>query len=339
MTQLILTHSEDPDGIIAHALLIRALGIKEINPENHFFARYDRLADDFGKLERRVQDVPKSSVYIADIGLNGQLAAAGGRPYACLEGIALAAEEKFWVDHHETTLKHGEALSRMGFQLHYNSERCAALLIRDIFGLQGEYESELAQIAQAHDHKKPGSASERVVKGNEIEKVIALANERLDYSTMHKLTLGLAQGKAVDHDFNLQGEWRDHVVEFDTRTVAAYRELESSIVVEEVAGLRVLFAHSPAILSQKPALEYLQTNHSRASDMYVCFFRPPVRNHIILRKQGSNFPAVELCGSLGGGGRGNGGGFSTVEDVDAARISMYTAMISAKIVEYQSRCA
>lgn len=337
MSNIIFTHCEDPDGIIAHALLIRALGINDVNTFNHFFVRYDRLVDDFGRLEDRLRELPQSNVYIADIGLNGQLANAGGAPYARLENIAGLVKQWYWFDHHETTLEHREALRRMSVRLVYNPERCAALLVRDAFGLTGEYESGLAQIAQAHDYKKPGSMSQRVLRGNEIEKVIALANEQLDCKTLLHLSSELAQGAAVDQNFQLHGKWRGHVTDFDTRTVAAYRELEESVVVEDVVGLRVLFAHSPAILSQKPALDYIQTHYAEEGDVYVCFFRPPVHNHIISRKQGHNFPVVELCVSLGGGGRGNGGGFSTTNDISATNLSLFQEIIRKKIAKFYSK--
>ncbi len=288
-------------------------------------------------MEKRLYDVPGSNVYIADIGLNGQLTNAGGSPYALLDRIASRAGIVHWIDHHETTLGHRELLRLMNAQLYYNSERCAALLIYDMFDLPGRYEHELAHIAQAHDHKKPGSTAGRVKVGNELEKIIALANLKLDYEMMMKLTVSLAQDTCFDSHFMLQGEWGKYSVEFDTCSVSAYRELESSIVVEEVAGLRVLFAYSPAILSMKPALEYMQVNYTENVDLYFCVFRSPARNHLILKRPNLDFPVIQVASDFGGGGRGNGGGFSTVYDVTPVEYTNLKTKIVEKIVQY-SKC-
>ncbi len=345
-TSLILTHCEDPDGIISHALLIHALGITKEDPCNHFFARYDRLVSEFEKVEKRLGDIasghPCSSsprLYVADIGLNGTLANAGGSPYALLERITSQLGEKgiSWIDHHETSLNHREALVRMRTDLQYHAERCAALLVKDIFGLDTEYESELAHIAQAHDHKKPGSTSQRVLRGDELEKVISLANERLDYTLMNDITWSLVQGTFFNSHFELRQKWKEISSEFDSRKSSAYTELESSIAIEEIAGLRVLFAYSPAILSMKPAQEYIRLHYEKHADLFFVGFQSPSRNHFLLKRADVDFPVIQIATDFGGGGRGNGGGFSTPYDVTSERYAELKEKIVEKIVAYSNK--
>jgi len=81
------------------------------------------------------------------------------------------------------------------------------------------------------------------------------------------------------------------------------------------------------LLNQIAFLEKYQKN----ADVFVCLFKSPTRNHIVLKNENSNFPIISLLQSLGGGGRGNGGGFSLDYDITPQNYAAIKEMLLLEI--------
>lgn len=329
MKPLLIAHAEDPDGILARALMMR------LHQEfGHIFVRYDRIVEAFE------QAVEKSDhVYIADVDLNPRLRAAGGSDFALLKKITgFETSLVTWFDHHDGALKNKDKLAEIGIRLYHDSNQCAALLIAQHYFMKDQYDRRLAKIAQAHDYMNNSSDHKNIKIGKELEKIIAVANEKLDYGLLLELSEDLRDERCFDAKFRLNPKWQSYVDLFNQRETAAYQELEGSVEIEK-GEHKVLFGYSSPLLSQKPGSYYLRQKYEREADIFVCLFKSPVRNHIILINEGVTFPVVPFLQSLGGGGRGNGGGFSLDYDITPENYAQEKEMLLSKIEDYQSNSA
>ncbi|MBS3126919.1 hypothetical protein J4228_02010 [Candidatus Woesearchaeota archaeon] len=326
---LIITHGEDPDGIIAHALLMRVFSVDD--SRNNLFVRYDRIEDAF------LRAVPTSNgtdrVYIADVDLNPCLRSAGGHEYALLEQLAGKADVT-WFDHHEGTREHKDQLNKLGITVDHDPNKCAALLIARYYELKDPYDVKLSKIAQAHDYKNDCKASKNGLLGDQLEKIIAVANASLDYETLHELSGSLRDGTVFDRKYNLLPQWQERANEFDVRKEEAFAELQNSVEVVTLNNYRVLFGQSSSLLSQKPGPFYLRREFSNAADIFVCLFKPPVRNHLVLINDGISFPLIPFLQHMGGGGRGSGGGFTLDYDITSKNYEEVKKMILSKMEHY-----
>ena len=189
------------------------------------------------------------------------------------------------------------------------------------------YERKLAKIAQAHDYKNTSSDHPNIKIGNRLEKIIALANESLDYDLLLYLSFALAEEYCFDENFKLRPHWQAYVDEFDQRSQEAYKELDRTVEISTVGNHRILFGYSSPLLSQKPGSFYLRQKYKQQADVFVCLFKSPTRNHIILKNENSNYPVISLLENLGGGGRGNGGGFSLDYDITSENYQTVKEML------------
>ncbi len=328
---LLIAHAEDPDGIISRALEMRYFCMGGNHFDNHVFVRYDRIVEAF---EQAVQLAGQhESVYVSDVSLNQRLIDAGGHDFALLEKLA-AGKESFWFDHHDETLSHKEKLAELGINVIYDANQCGSLLVARHFGLQSSYDRKLAKIAQAHDYKNTSDDAENIRIGNELEKVIALANENMDYGLLLDLCSGLRDRAVFDKRWKLHPHWQQYADDFDARKDAAFRELDDSVEIVDAGSRKVLFGYCSSLLSQKPGPYFLRDNHLQSAEIFVCMFKPPVRNHMILTKKDSSFPLIDLLRELGGGGRGNGGGFSLDYDVTPENYKQARETLRSQIERY-----
>jgi len=332
MKPLYINHAEDPDGIISLALKMRHHS-SQSKPlaGQHIFVRYDRIAEAFKEAVAKVDNYDLVSV--ADIDANPRLVKAGGSDFSLIEQLA-ANKLVSWYDHHDGTQKHADKLTELGVSVIHDKNQCAAMLIdqaHNKFLPQGiapdPYERKLAKIAQAHDYKNISSDHPNIQVGNQLEKIIALANESLDYDLLLYLSFALAEEYCFDEDFKLLPQWQDYVNQFDQRSEAAYKELDKTVEINPVGDHRILFGYSSPLLSQKPGSFYLRQKYKQQADVFVCLFKSPTRNHIILKNENSNYPVISLLENLGGGGRGNGGGFSLDYDITSENYQTVKEML------------
>lgn len=329
MKPLIVAHAEDPDGIIARALLMRHFGIFP-HPEDHVFVRYDRILEAFEEAQRKAEN--HRSIFIADIDFNGRLYAAATAS-SLFEKLS-EGRNIFWFDHHDGTLSHENELATAGINLFYNPNQCAAMLIAQNFSRRWPYDAKLAKIAQAHDYKNNFSDHENTQIGDELEKIIAVANEGLHSGLLLQLSGDLAEEKCFDKKYKLRPGWKGYADDFDARAPLALKELDDSAEMVKVGNNNILFGYCPALLSQKPGSMHLREKYGKEADIFACLFRPPVRNHIMLTNKDSTFPVVPFLQSLGGGGRGNGGGFTLDYDITPENYQQIKEMLLSQIEKY-----
>lgn len=330
MKPLIIAHAEDPDGIIARALLMRHFEIQN-SPEEHVLIRYDRIVEAFE--ESIDKAVNRTKIIIADVNPNQRLVQAGGLDFTLLGKLA-ADRDLYWFDHHDATLLHKNKLTNLGIKVHHQEKQCAAVMIAQHYRISDLYMRRLAKIAQAHDYQNTSSDHENIQIGNGLEKVIALANEILDYGLLLDLSRDLRDQVFFDNKFNVTSSWQRYIDTFNERAERAYKELDETVEVINTNQGKIIFGYCSPLLSQKPGSFYLHKKYARQADIFVCLFKPPVRNHIILVNNGSSFPVVSFLQSLGGGGRGRGGGFSLDYDITTENYSGIQKMLKEQIEVY-----
>lgn len=331
MKPLLIAHAEDPDGIIARALAMRYLSGQGANPADHILVRYDRIVEAFQKAAYLAENY--DTIYIADVDLNIQLQKAAGENLSLLEKISQGGTVS-WFDHHEGTLENKEKLAQIGIQLYHDKNQCAAMLLQRQFSLKDSYGLKLAKIAQAHDYKDTSSDHPNIQIGNELEKIIAVANKRLNYLILFDLSLDLQNERCFDDDFKLRQKWQHYADDFDQLAPSAYQELESSVEMITAGNYKIIFGHCPALLSQKPGSFYLRKKYGAQAEVFVCLFKSPARNHLVLKTDKSSFPVASLVQGLGGGGRGNGGGFSLDYDVTPENYTAVKDMLISQMEKY-----
>ncbi|NQV91092.1 hypothetical protein HQ489_01320 [Candidatus Woesearchaeota archaeon] len=332
---IIATHAEDPDGIIAHALLMRALDISTITPSSdaHHFLRYDTLPQDFETINSLLTQTP-SDLYIADIAFNDSLVTA--RDGQLVQDVAKNASTVTWFDHHENTKRKIPLLEDFGVNVVYNHQS-SGLQVQRHYRLNEAYEVLLGRIAHGHDHKKVGSTHRNILLGDELQSIITLANVD-NPKLLMDLAIDLRDENCFD-DYQLKPHWRSVADESKSQQEKAIGILEKCLEFETVAGQRVLWAETSPYLSSKPGPRYLMEHYGDQFDLCVSLFGHPVRNHIIDGKPKSDFPIQDLCQSLGGGGRGKSGGFSLPESLQSpVEIESAKELIKEKI-KYYSRPA
>ncbi|MBI2666655.1 hypothetical protein HYX13_03525 [Candidatus Woesearchaeota archaeon] len=315
-------HTEDPDGIIAGALLNRYqdsrilsdpkelhLQLKSLAPASlQMGIRYDSLVESFSSLLENVQRYGGiSQIYVADINPNPRLMQSG-----LIEKLAQSTEI-FWIDHHTGTEQQQEYFSQLGIQVTYDASKCASLLLARKFNMTDTYEQRLAKIAQLHDYRDKEVDSPEAKLGVELEKIICLANAREDTFTRTQLMDDLRRGYCFSKEtLLLLPHWQQNIQEYDQEKNKAIQELEKSIESVTVGKYQILIARAPALLSQKPAIWYLK---QKDPDVLLCFFQPPCRNHIMDKRKNIPLDIPALCTGFGGGGRGTGGGFAIAENM------------------------
>ncbi len=317
-----ITHRDDPDGLISMALLARASD-SVINPSDHCLISYD---SDESALRKALADIESNGVIcVADINFSQRLRQAGGSDWALLRELRQKATVK-WFDHHDGTKQQQPGLERLGVEVYHPGDKkiCAAVLVARAMNCHGDYNHTLAGIAQAHDYQTDllnRAESKNLRLGHKLQKIISLANSRSDLSMLLELVSGL-KSETVLSSSSLARRWEQVVAESEKEAASAYQKLETSVERREIAGYQVAFGYCPAILSQKPGWKHLQSTVGDIADIYVCLFAPPVRNHIIIQREGSVFPLEKLLTYLGGGGRNGGGGYSVNYDLSAESLSL-----------------
>ena len=139
-----------------------------------------------------------------------------------------------------------------------------------------------------------------------------------------------------DKNFKLLPQWQQYADDFDSRAPSAYQELENSVEVITAGNYKVLFGYCPALLS-KPGAFHLRTKHEDKADAFVCLFKSPARNHLVLKTDKSPFPVASFVLSLGGGGRGNGGGFSLDYDITPENYSQVKETLLSQMEKYSQK--
>lgn len=334
----ILHHGEDPDGIIAAALLgaYCERQLKE-TPSAYFPLRYDNVSDNLPLISTEAEQARPCQILVADI--NPTPSVMGDDLfYRLIDAVHPAHSNRpkmIWVDHHTGTERVKESFQQHGIQVIHDPNQCASLLAVKHFDLNGDpYFHHLASIAQAHDYAKPGQSNEQLSAGNELEKIIALANATGDENLLRRLIVDLKEGRYFTAEKIPSLFWQEHSSQYEVQKTVALEQLRENIVIEKVNQYSVLFALAPPLLSQKPAPRYLKENYGDVADVQVCLFAAPYRNHIVQGKNDSSLDIVGFCQAMGGGGRNNSGGFTLSELITEENYPAQRGMIGERLGRY-----
>ncbi|MBI2146558.1 hypothetical protein HYU22_04420 [Candidatus Woesearchaeota archaeon] len=138
----LVAHRADPDGIIAHALLERALAKEQCE---HYFVDYPDFHQTLGNLKEK----KPGRVIVADMNLD-----------TILQQSNLLSElrEKHglleWYDHHSNSIQEQRYLEKQCRRVKVAANYCAAQLVREEYLPQDSYALSLAHLAHVHDFEK-----------------------------------------------------------------------------------------------------------------------------------------------------------------------------------------
>jgi len=281
----IIAHSADCDGIISHALL--KIRLKDTK---HFLADYP----DFPLKLDKAGFEPEGNIIVADIDLNPYIS----KHESAFERAGGRHKNFSWFDHHEGSITHKDFLDKYCNSVTLDRNKCASLLIYETLFSNNDYAKWLAYIAQDYDYKNTCTeeyslaqkVQDTINSGFGLERFIEMIAKQEKWQVNGELAEALEESR----------QW------FLKRKAKAYSELESTLKIIDVSGLKVMFGLSKTDLYPSDAPMYLKEKYD--ADLFVVFY---------LNKHGSTMVygntdeinVVEICNSLGGGGRGNNGGF------------------------------
>ena len=312
----ILAHGVDPDGIISHALIERYhLPSEDIE---HYYIDYPDLTSTLHRLSQVRND--RSRVYFADINFGPEVLAMGEKLF---HEIKTNNGSIAWFDHHDGSINHRGFLERFCYPLSLSSGDCASKIIaRNLLGGVDEYANSLAQISQAHDFRiesdvfKLGEQLQDLIRFRSIGK---RPNKELD-----ELVRLIANEKSWDVNWKLNQDLLEEVTMFKDMKEGAYKELFSNAEIYVVEDKKIVVAYTPHILYLKDGPFYLQTKFGFQADYFISIFDDNNGSIMVFGKPGlieDDLALIRFCGSKGGGGRGNGGGFHLGEHITAEEYS------------------
>ncbi len=135
-----ISHSIDPDGIGAQAILYRYFRELHIEPIG-FLADYYNFLDVFPKALQEKPDV----LIITDIGLNARII------NAIVDTLRDLKARKIWIDHHKAPLELKKQLQAVTNEFIHDTSVCAAELVQKRFMPTDEISKQIAQISHNGD--------------------------------------------------------------------------------------------------------------------------------------------------------------------------------------------
>lgn len=313
----IIADRTDCDGVIAHALLKRRLV-----DTKHFPADYP---DFYKKLEEVIHE-PKGIVIIADLDLNPTM-----RRYASLFERAKRKHEYLeWIDHHDGShSSFDDFLSKYCAKITLSKDDCTSKLINHWFSrYDDDYAKWLASIAQDYDYKNTGTENYKLA-----EKIQEVIRSGFDVEQLFSML-------AKDDTWQKDGELIDVLEEprqaLIKRKKYAYEQLESTLSFVHTSYFKVIFGLSNMDLYRSDAPIYLKEKDKKNGeeiDLYVVFFENEEGSAMIYGNN-DECEVVKLCNALGGGGRGNNGGFTFGTKTDNSNYMQRMKQVCSAIEQY-----
>ena len=317
---IVISHGEDPDGIISMALLMRHL--RSCNVSASFgFGRYSNISETFIGLAKLSENCLGEDFYVLDLGINGHLLSAKDSGENVIKKLAHNTN-LHWVDHHDTTKGAQPHLEEMGVDLMLATgiNQCSSRIVYANFLNGDAYCDWLSKIALEHDNPGNGIHPEL---GNDLQKIISLnyygakSVASADFNLL-RLVNNLSFERAI-----IKGKFNRGL----QRLIDKYDELEKSALntiygtaqLFESNDLKIIFAYGNPLLPQKDGLRKMAKMFSGQADIYCLALGNPVNNVMMLSV--CDFDASHFSQSCGGGGRANIGGYInpapiTVDNID-----------------------
>ncbi len=315
MLHHIVAHRADPDGIVSHAILRRALAAD--HRLEHYFAEYGDLPETF---EALLQADP-GKVIVADIAIQSD-----NRDEALFRSIKDRHEELEWYDHHKGSQEWLPTLERHCDRVVIDMGKCGAELVVGRYAADDPHSQHLAALGHAHDFER--KKSPLAVQAYGLQDIIASGFDLLT------LVGDLAEERVLVGKSAFTPPYQEVLGIFAERKQQAYHELESTVEHEPVGRYNVTFAFSPKILYMKDAPDYLPTAHPEQDIIVVMYDGLP--NVIIYGRKGRGVGKriPDFCQLNGGGGRGHGGGFVLDHAVTPETYAADKAYVTARLGEF-----
>ncbi len=282
----VIADMTDCDGIISHALLKRKL--KETV---HFLADYP----DFHKKLEEIIELPKGEIIVADMDLNPNI-----RKFTYLFEMASRKQGKLaWFDHHEGSHAAISFLEKYCWQISLDRNKCASLIIYETLMEGDAYAQWLAKLAQDYDYKNKITEEYKIAQ--KVQEVI-----KSEFGLQGLINI-LSENSSWQNNGSLIEKLESPRQEFLARKLKAYSEMEETVSVSEIFGLKIMFALSGMELYRADAPMYLKENNE--ADLFVVFFLNESGSAMVYGNTGK-LKALDICCMLGGGGRNGNGGFN-----------------------------
>ena len=317
----IITHGEDPDGIISAALLNRYLK----NDKQYYFVSYARQTADFSEAILRING---GDTYLADLNMNPHLISDQGD---LLKEMIKKSNFLVWIDHHEGTKKYSDYLHRLGARVIQGEGVCSAKLVHQEFLVGDCLSSWLSSIAQAHDY---GVVSPELGLGEQLQKVISFYNHSLDYKGLRGLVETLSRDGSWQQRGRLAPDLEKVIEKYCPLAENAVQSMKKREEFLDISGRRIMVTYADAIIYHKDTLRNLKKEYTGKADAYLVAFGEPAGNVLFFRDSSSDFSPIDFCVSMGGGGREGDGGFS--RSVDENNFNAAKAEIMDRLQEYLS---
>ncbi len=316
MTTYLIAHRADPDGILTHAILERAL-----DDEPYLRHVYVDHPDMVSSLESVAMDRP-GEVVIADMSLNHSYKPAVKR-------VSETHRPLTWIDHHQGSIDEHSFLEQHCSRVVVSLQKCAAELAQETYLPEEAYARHLARVGHAHDFEVQKDPH-LLLAGRDLQTVIA-SGYNLD-----DLVSDLATGKAWDPSSisRLNTQYRVVIEEMALKREHTYQELEETLDERIIAGKDVILAHSNPLLYWKDASTYLKGAYN--PDYFVISFEGKT-NVLFIGNGNVGTSAVDFCQSMGGGGRDNGGGFELDHEVTQTTYPEDKEWIAGRLTEFLAR--
>lgn len=286
--QYVIADRTDCDGVISHALLKRTFGNTTHFPSDYY---------DFHKMLEEVITMPSGHIYVADLDLNSNI-----RRYTYLFERAKKKHYAFaWLDHHVGSLSKMDFLEKYCNLINVQKDQCASMIISNTFWTKDDYTKWLVKVAQDYDYKNKDT--EEYTFAQKLQEVI-----RSDYPTEFLIEI-IAKDDHWQSNGNLIQDLEKPRQDFLKRKPEAYSELEKTLTVQNISGLKVMFGLSNMTLYRSDAPIYLKDKRSDEADLFVVFFLNDY-GPVMVYGNTDSVKVTNLCSMLGGGGRENNGGFT-----------------------------
>ncbi len=286
MSGIILSHSEDVDGIISIALALRAGRINECAPGAINFANYgdfEKKLDKIIKTEANWQQ-PKLLI-ICDLSISEKVA----------KKIASARNlfsEILIFDHHSETVKNEDFLRKNGIcVLCYGYERklCSSMQVFQDNINKDEESKLMARVAQKHDYPKTKDLQIISEAGIILQKIICWANLNNDMSVLKKLAINLNHG-----NISLT-PWLEILSDYEKMEEEALEKFKNSIQEIKAGEHKFICAYADAILPKKEILRYLRDKFPNKKYLgYYTIFLHPSNSVLFFKNPNTNFDTSEF---------------------------------------------
>ena len=314
-----LSHSQDPDGIISQALLI-----KHVYQEYGTTVSFDQYLLDYPELYYFFHETnldKYTQIFISDFGLNESVIED--------ERIVHLAKQKkiYYFDHHELSEQRKLFFRKQFVMFYSNDELCASEILANVFFEQNDYVEFLKCVARSYDFDIKGDAykiSER------LRRIIAVSDD----FTRKELVKDIACGRCFDkHEFS------QAYIELEEKAKKienlAYQQINETIEKISVNDIKIVIAYAPKILYMKPAMRYLEIE---CSDCNIAILLTQDVSNILI---GSIKRILEIddlvlnyCMSKGGGGRGAAGGYNFGKNITIEKYNTYKDIIFEDFKNY-----